>query len=232
MLQCSRLNNIKPAQLPKGDLLTAAAQHLGENAWHQRAVYLEQHRCVRACIGIQYVIVCMFSHHVFHLSALLDDDEEPLLLLAPHSVSLSLLVLLRAATMPDDAFNTLEGVHELIPAGECAQEDRWDASVDAEECMTPAMRSMLCTLCTQQLGRYPATFEASIVRWRQLGGGRTPGHGHLVDDDKLGAGKAHEDEDAVVERAALGLRIGEQQILHNIISILKPVEPVAKRLCT
>lgn len=171
---------------------------------------------------------CCTNYATLH-SALLDDDEEPLLLLAPHAVSLSLLVLLHAATMPADAFEGVEGVHALVPAGECAKEDRWDASTDAQACMTLDMRRMLCTLCKTQLARYPASMEASERRWKELGGGVAPGHwGPDVGSLEV------EGEDAAVQRAALGLRIGEQQILHNLLAMLLPPEqqPVAKRLKT
>ena len=187
------------------------------------------------CCSIDARSGCLYARptntqcRYYNPSALLDDDEEPMLLMAPHAVSLSLLVLLRAATMPDKEFSALDGVHELVPAGDCAKEDRWQASVDPAECMTPEMRRLLCTLCQQQVQRYPATLEANEKRWQELGGGRTPGHGPRVADEAPVANG----EDVAAERAALGLRIGEQRILHNLLSMmLEADEPAAKRRCT
>ncbi len=206
-------------------------------------MYFDTNVCM--CIDTHISMrVCTMAHHVCHIatttttttfpfptsSALLDDDDEPLLLYAPHAVSLSLLVLLRAITMNDAEFSALESVEALVPDAELAQDDRWDADVDPQTCMTNDMRTLLHGLCTKQLEEYPASLQASLHRWTQLGGPMLPGHANVVGDAMSNTSVSSAQEIAV-ERAALGLRIGEQEVLHAVCTKLLevPTPPPPKR---
>lgn len=189
-------------QLCKSDLADYAERHLGAKEWRRRSMFLQRH------------------------SDLLEDDDEPFQVKRGAVVSLSLLATLRCAFAPAQEFKRFRDVMDVLRAPPTAGQRSGDMLLDPEQeveycvadvahMLSPESCAALCVLCTTRLSRYPAPLQASLDAYKALQAGEGAG----AAAGKLPGVTAA----AAAERAAMLLRIGEQQVLQELLEAVQRI---------